>query len=563
MHMIPGRGERGPRVAAQAPIIAGQMHETLAQYQIDSAAAGSLEERAVLANNTLNELTTKLGDLVADSTRQARENAELTRKKEKYNRHRILAGAVAGALAVNSIFGLVVGGQSHEASADNPTSSGNTPAMTSVFGNTLPTQLGPTPAQSQNVFPIKKTVTVTAKVSPTQSGNPNTASGAPSTQSGNPNTVGGVTVTVSGLPGTVGGAPTSGGAPTVGGAPTKEALSPAAKALKERQAMLSQADSKSTVAGAVATLRSTPATIAANIRNIFNRQSPKTLDHSEGSMSSLRSQYGHGELGPLNSAEAVAYSVKGSPAYAAKVYNEMHNIKGNQLPDGVSEQEALKSIEATMLEATDHFSTSKPTITVENNGQRGETVFAAGVMHLNHDTKVFTMITDDGMKIRFKIENRCLNILEEEEETPVMTSTPVVVHQKVIEIIKKIEKRKHNKKHPGKPQRPTTPTPPVHKPKHDSNTTPGGVPGQNHGTPDVAGQGPAGQDARPDGTVGNEHLPAALAPDATPKPLPNGSETAPPANGQVTGHDGGSGQTTTGSTVTGETPPTSDPNPQG
>lgn len=76
-------------------------------------------------------------------------------------------------------------------------------------------------------------------------------------------------------------------------------------------------------------------------------------------------------------------------------------------------------------------------------------------------------------------------------------------------------------------------TKPAKKPtpgKTDPNTTPGGVPGQNGGTPDLPGKGPAGQQADPSGFVPGEQHPATPAPEPTPAPLPvSGPEPTGPA----------------------------------
>ncbi len=92
-----------------------------------------------------------------------------------------------------------------------------------------------------------------------------------------------------------------------------------------------------------------------------------------------------------------------------------------------------------------------------------------------------------------------------------------------------------------KPEKPTKVVPPTKTPetptssippKKDTKTTPAGVPGHNGGTPDVAGQGPAGQTPGPNGYLPTETKPAAPPSNApTPTPQVPSSETQnrPPA----------------------------------
>ncbi|MDQ3094208.1 MAG: hypothetical protein M3Q70_03480 [bacterium] len=111
---------------------------------------------------------------------------------------------------------------------------------------------------------------------------------------------------------------------------------------------------------------------------------------------------------------------------------------------------------------------------------------------------------------------------------------------------------------------PPTTTPPTTTgipPKNDSNTTPGGVPGQNGGsgvgapgTPTGEGEGPSGQPVDSDGSVGGEVLPTAPAAETT---TPEVTQPTVPAE---TGVDNGPNQPvetipgTNNSTPVGTTP---------
>ena len=87
-----------------------------------------------------------------------------------------------------------------------------------------------------------------------------------------------------------------------------------------------------------------------------------------------------------------------------------------------------------------------------------------------------------------------------------------------------------------KPEVPKIPVPeePKITPKVDRNTTPAGVPGHNGGTPDVAGNGPAGQTPGADGFVPGEQKPATPQAEPTPPKLPNQPES-PVQPGEVVG----------------------------
>jgi len=354
------------------------------------------------------------------------------------------------------------------------------------------------------------------------------------------------------------------------------------------QRMLAHAESADTVSVAVARMYSTPETIKSNIHSIFNEQHTQRLNHDRGSMSSLRAEFGDSDAGALNYAEDVAFSIKGSPAFAAKMYNEAHgNRTSTALPDGVSHEEALKYLEAKLTARGTMFSVQRPTGTRENHGQRGENIFDAGRIELNGSEDVFTITFGDGTKVEFKVfNNNCTNILDvvpEEVVVPPAVVTPVAPAPAPAPVVHPNHpkpKHRHPRHttttrhpHPGTstpttptpktPKTPTTPppsTPPHHTPKTDHNTTPGGVPGEPHGTgpgtPTTGpGVGPIEQPTNPQGFVPGENQPPAQPQEPTPAPVEAPPTPTPPSPPE-TGQDNGPGQppapsTGTGTTVTG------------
>lgn len=337
-----------------------------------------------------------------------------------------------------------------------------------------------------------------------------------------------------------------------------------------RATNLAKAEAAPSVAESVKILHSTPENVKSNIHAIFNEKSANTLDHTRGAMSSMLKSFNVGELGRLNSAEAVAYSVKGSPAYAAKVYNVLHgDNRSNVLPSGVTNSEALNSIEQMMTAEGSKFAIEQPTGTFLNHGQKAERVFDANIVGLKGDKDVFTITTAAGNKIYFKIfNNNCANILTPvkisvKQPTPTPSvpkapnvpnapQTPNVPHRPGKKPVKPVTPNK-----PGK-----TPTKPVRhpKPKTDHNTTPAGVPGepgssggngQEQSRP-VAGNAPVG--------VGQEQqaLPTAETPqhnEATPTgPAETGVDpgTTGPAEQGNPGTTTPAGQINSGTTPVGE-----------
>ncbi len=170
-----------------------------------------------------------------------------------------------------------------------------------------------------------------------------------------------------------------------------------------------------------------------------------------------------------------------------------------------------------------------------------------------------------------------------EHSTPVPRSHPGHPKHHPKKHPKRHPQQTHPKKHPQhipkvieqpqpKPKTPTKPpkvvVPPHHTPKTDHNTTPAGVPGEPGGTGSHTpatgpGEGPAGQTPSPTGFVPGENHPVTPTSEPTPAPLPVPEGPSPSGGGAETGTDNGPSQPPAGSTGTGTTVPTGDPNPQG
>ncbi|MDB5171133.1 MAG: hypothetical protein JWO35_827 [Candidatus Saccharibacteria bacterium] len=329
--------------------------------------------------------------------------------------------------------------------------------------------------------------------------------------------------------------------------PSSTNKAPKAPSLSTHQKNLAQAEAATSVPEAVKTLHSTPSNIKANIHAIFNENSANTLDHTRGAMSSMLKSFKVGELGRLNGAETLAYSVKGSPAIAARAYNILHgDNNSNVLPEGVTNTEALASIEQMMTAEGAKPAVEQPTGTFMNHAQYGENIRNANIVTLRGDKDVFTFTTAAGKKIYFKtFNNNCFNILtpvtiETKPPTPVtppaITRPPASVpHLPIKKKIPTIVTGPVKGHKPGRvPIKPIKPV--VHpQPKVNKNLPPG----HNGGTPDVAGKGPAGQKPDAAGFVPGElhpNTPSVKPPTPESTPLPNApAPTVPAESGSDTG----------------------------
>lgn len=349
------------------------------------------------------------------------------------------------------------------------------------------------------------------------------------------------------------------------------ALTPAQKAAKARVAMLDRTEEAKTVPGAVVRLKSTPDTVNKNVRWIHNTNQEKQLLHPNGEMNSIDEMLNVHALSNVNAKEALAFGFEGSAGYTAASYNVAHGRSATaELPEGVSAQEAQAWLNAKLAEANGNVTVSNGLqgVVKMNHGQRGETVFEAGRFQIKGPVVLFD--TGD-VTIVYKLDgNGCLNVLTTIPNQPQKTVPPVT---NTTPSTPKTTPEQPNKPHkpqnperptkPEKPERPTKPEKPGEKnppmsEKNDKNTTPGGVPGQNGGTPDKAGVGPAGQTPGADGFVPGETRPTTPTPEATPAPLPNApAPTAPAQEGTPTTAPAEQAQGA-------DTPaPTTNPDPQG
>lgn len=365
----------------------------------------------------------------------------------------------------------------------------------------------------------------------------------------------------------------------------------AAERLADRKANMAEAKNETKgVAGFVKTLETTKENYKRNIHHIFDGAfGKKKLDHSStrSAMSSILQNFEAGKIGPRNGAEMLAMSAYSSPAFAAKLYNDLHNHKGTKLPEGVSQEEALASIERAMTLKDTKFVIARPDGTFMNYGQTTERgVFAAGLMQANGNHEMIVMEAPGYNKVYVKTSNGCFNLLNrvkvsvpESVQTSVTsiprtpsTSNPGQPEDRFVsgpggnpqDGIQKGPGQKPDKQKPGdKPtDKPGDKPKDNPKPKDDKNTTPGGVPGQNGGTPDKPGQGPAGQTPNEEGFVPGEDRPQTPAPKPTPAPLPN--QPAPAVQpGEQTGQQPAPGAEPAPSTGTGQTIPGGNPDPQG
>ncbi len=323
----------------------------------------------------------------------------------------------------------------------------------------------------------------------------------------------------------------------------------AAPAKSAHERALDRADAAKTVAGAVDQANPTSSTVKHDIHAFANAPGKDTLDHSHGAMSSELSHFKAGEMTSSEAALAVFNSAKGSPAYAAKVYNELHgNHKATALPQGVSNEQALKSIESKLTADGTKFNIRNDLHGLGlNHGQRGENVFNANIMSL--DGKEFLVIRlNDGTEMIVKVENNCLNIIDrivvkQKQATPATPATPKTPGSVFTpgkpstpgHIPGKVQQPKPKPTTPQTPLTPVTPlTPPEEHPgpKHDGNTNPAGVQGE------PGGSGGTGlEQSRPQ--AGDAPAGVGQPQEATPTPVtPAGNEATPTAPAE-TGVDPG------------------------
>lgn len=327
----------------------------------------------------------------------------------------------------------------------------------------------------------------------------------------------------------------------------------AAKRLADRKANMAEAKNETKgVAGFVKTLETTKENYKRNIHHIFDGAfGKKKLDHSStrSAMSSILQNFEAGKIGPRNGAEMLAMSAYSSPAFAAKLYNDLHNHKGTKLPEGISQEEALASIERAMTLKDTKFVIARPDGTFMNYGQTTERgVFAAGLMQANGNHEMIVMEAPGYNKVYVKTSNGCFNLLNR-----VKVSVPESVQTSVTSI-----PRTPTTSNPGQPEDRFVSGPggnpqdgiqkgPGQKPGDKPTDKPGDKPGEkpkdkadekdgqkqvDHGgqgdPSDKPGQGPAGQKPNEEGYVPGESKPATPEPKPTPAPLPTPPETRPP-----------------------------------
>lgn len=231
----------------------------------------------------------------------------------------------------------------------------------------------------------------------------------------------------------------------------------------ERRAMLDSSAAAPTVSEAVLKMHSTPSTIKANIVEIFNQKQRHVLDHRKGAMSSMASEFGPGQINALDAAETVAYSAQSSDSYATGLYNELNGRSvTDELPQGVTIQDARNYIESVMIAQGTQFSIQHPVHKLfRNHGMRGEHRFYANTINAEGQIAMFAITDDHGKSYYVKTQDECFNLLNELKGAGhVRPNVQIVV--------------------PGPHVGPTPGTHP--RPKHDSNNTPAGVPGEPRGS---------------------------------------------------------------------------------
>lgn len=295
------------------------------------------------------------------------------------------------------------------------------------------------------------------------------------------------------------------------------------------------------------------------------------VSHDGNRMSSLKSFDKNASTDDIR--EATWLSAINSQSYRAGLWNTLHGRAVEaQVPESVSPKEQLNFIYKVM--SSDDLKTTN----IRMNG-----LYANGAIKADGSRYAKLTSFTDVRAVKIEANGRtaivkvgggsrgnevvCLNLEELKNVKIVEETPPVTAHTPTV--TPPTGGAAHTPEAPATtPKKRTVVTPKttpkkpktrikIH-PKQDKNTTPAGVPGENGGTPDVAGKGPAGQKPDANGFVPGEEHPATPAPKPTPAPLPNKPAPTAPAE---TGQD--SGGTQAPSTNAGETAPTTDPDPQG
>jgi hypothetical protein len=172
-------------------------------------------------------------------------------------------------------------------------------------------------------------------------------------------------------------------------------------------------------------------------------------------MNSLFTRFNPEEINSRDGAEAVAFGIGSSDAYAAANYNAlMGNEVDERLPAGVSLKEARDTLVRQL--AGEDAKIDNKSGQFMNHGQRGEDVFEAGVVNL-HNQRVLVIQTESGKKLYYKVyENGCINILTpmQQPKAPQPTPSAPTPSQPTQ------PSRPENPQKPEKPERPERPEKP-------------------------------------------------------------------------------------------------------
>lgn len=209
-------------------------------------------------------------------------------------------------------------------------------------------------------------------------------------------------------------------------------------------------------------------------RAISGNFGEKKLIHDNGGgndqMNSLYTRFKPGEINARDGAEAVAFGIGGSDAYAAANYNA---LKGNHvdedLPAGVSVEEARNILKNQMTsEDANIFVTDQKSGLYMNHGQDGENVFDSGLVDIT-GKKVLVIKTESGKQLVYKVfENGCINLL-----TPVKAKITIPTAQPTTQTVSRVTPQQpgpggitpnpSEPKQPKQPQQPKQPKQPEKK----------------------------------------------------------------------------------------------------
>lgn len=312
-------------------------------------------------------------------------------------------------------------------------------------------------------------------------------------------------------------------------------------AAKKRAAMLERANEAKTVPFAVKRLQSNAETLRPNLKNILTKQDAKTLMHNGNAQSSLLPAFEVGTVGPINGAEAVAYSIAGSEAFGAQQYNLAHGSNSKQMPEGKTFSQVKQYFAKQLSSQNTKFQITQPTGSFMNHGQsidRG--VFDAGIVDLDGHQEVITITLSNGKTLYYKIfNNNCVNSLVPVEKVQTQNVTKTVVSNP--QTIHTAPKTKlvmtpivSNPVHPPEVIVVPPTTPPVKPPHVVTPKTDDGDPGSgNSGVPADKDHGIKTGVQEPTEPVGGVSPPSVPRPPAPviPAPQPPSSETQhrPPA----------------------------------